>query len=141
MGSMEEYRKASLKDSEDPVHVEAADAMILMLKGEAGPEDTAKRITEIYNTELKSSNESPYMNDEVPVNYFWNYLMCGAICDFGSAELHERLFDLLVAISRQPDVKTPNGSLKKYCNIDVYWRDLPGWSLAFSTQATCKSNH
>lgn len=136
---MQDYKKAALRDTEDPVHVEAADAMILMLKGEVGPGDTAKRITEIYNTELKLSNVSPYMNDEVPVNYFWVYLLCNAVFMFGSAENHERLFDLLVAISRQPDVKTPDGSVKKYCDRAIYWRDLPGWSLAFSTQATCES--
>lgn len=136
---MEDYKKAAFKDSDDPVHVGAADAMILMLKGEAGPEDTAKRITKIYETELKSNNESPDMNYEEQVNYFWTYLLCSAIFMFDSAEQHERLFDLLVAISKQPDVKTPNGSVKKYCGRAVYWRDLPGWSLAFATQATCAS--
>lgn len=139
MVSMEDYKKAALRDSEDPVHVDAADAMILMLKGEVGPEDTAKRITKIYETELKSNNESPNMVDEEQVTYFWTYLMCNAILTFGGAELHERLFDLLVAISKRPDVKTPNGSVKKYCNHDVYWRDVPGWVLNFSTQALCKS--
>lgn len=139
MASIEDWKRAVPTHSEDPVHAEAADAMALMLKGEVGPEDTAKRIAEIYGTELKSNNDSPDMNDEEQVNYFWTYLMCDAIFTFSSAEQHERLFDLLVAISKQPDVKTPNGSVKKYCDHDVYWRDLPGWSLSFATQASCES--
>jgi hypothetical protein len=138
MVSMEDWKKAALRHSEDPVHGEAADAMASMLKGEVAPEDTAKRITKIYEIELKSNDESPNMVDEEQVTYFWTYLMCDAICTFGSAESQERLFDLLVAISKQPDVKTPNGSVKKYCDRAVYWRDLPGWYLEFSTQALCK---
>jgi hypothetical protein len=139
MDSVKDWKKAVLAHTEGPDHVQAADVLAIMLNGEASPGDTAKCITKIYETELKSKNESTYMHDEQQVTYFWTYHMCMAICTFGSVDVQERLFDLLVAISKQPDVKTPDGSVKKYHDCDVCWRDVPGWSYNFAVQALCKS--
>ena len=129
--SVQNFTQEVYKNTDDPCHFEAADALALLLKGGADADDTARSITTIYEIELRKY-ESTTMDDEKQVCYFWACHMCGAIRTFGSQELRERLFDLLVAISKQPDVKTPNGSVKKYLDCDVYWRDFPGWALIFA---------
>lgn len=116
--------------TDDLDHLEAADALGALLSGETIPEDTAKIITMIYEVSLKKSNESTYMNQDNKPFYFWGHHMCGAIRCFSSDGVQEqRLFDLLEEISKQPDVTTSSGFVKKHDDSQVYWRDLPGWSF------------
>jgi hypothetical protein len=52
--------------------------------------------------------------------------------------VYQRLIDLLKEISRQPDVKTPDGSVKMHRGCEAYWRDVPGWEHGFAEELLCK---
>lgn len=116
--------------TDDLDHLEAADALGALLSGEATPEDTAKIITMIYEVSLTKSNEPTYMNEHNKPSYFWNHHMCGAISRYGRDEAQkQQLLDLLEEMAKQPDVITPNGSIKTYAGAQVYWRELPGFTF------------
>jgi hypothetical protein len=52
MDSVQDWKKAVLAQTEDPDHVQAAEALALLLTGEADACDTAKSITMIYEADL-----------------------------------------------------------------------------------------
>jgi hypothetical protein len=113
-------------------HLRAADAFELLLKGEADADDTAWRITMIYEVDLKRNNGSSYADCHNKVNDFFLDQMIGAIRCFGDAAVQQRLIDLLMEIRKQPDVKTPDRSVEMHRGVEVYWRDVLGWSFAFT---------
>ena len=123
----------------DSDHLQATAALALLLIGEANADDTAKSITMIYEVDLKRNNGSTYGDGHNKFFHFLNSHICTAIRTFGSAEVQHRLIDLLVEISRQPDVKTPDGSVKLHDAHEVYWRDVPGWEYNFADEILCKS--
>lgn len=114
----------------DPDHHEAADALAALLSGVASAEDTAKSITMMYEVSLKKSNESTWEDERNKPFYFWGLHMWRAIRAFGDDEVQaRRLLDLLEEMSRQPDVINSDGSVKLHAELQIYWRDLPGWSF------------
>ena len=117
-------------ETHDPDHHRAIDALALLLDGEASPADTAKRITTTYEASLKAANGPTRIDESNQVQIFWALWMCEAIRRFDGAS--RRLADLLVEISRCPDVETDDGLPKKHADGSVYWRDLPGWSFEFT---------
>ena len=127
-----------LARTEDLDHIKAADALTLLLNGEADADNTAERITKIYEADLKRNNGSTYADGHNKVYEFWMNHMCNAILKFGNSVVHQRLIELLEEISRQPEVRTPDGCEKMYEGCEVYWRDVPGWEYSFADDILCK---
>ena len=132
MVSIEEFMQNVRERTSDTHHLQAADAFELLLKGEADADDTARSITMIYEVDLKRNNGSVYADSHNKVNDFFLDQMIGAIRCFGDAAVQQRLIDLLVEIRKQPDVKTPDRSVEMHRGVEAYWRDVPGWSFAFT---------
>jgi len=131
MISIAEWKKAVLARTEDPDQVQAAEALALLLSGEADADDAARSITMIYEIDLKRNNGSTYDDCYNKVYEFWTNHMWTAILQFGSTMINQRLLALLKEISKQPDVKTPDGSVKMHGGREAYWRDVPGWEFNF----------
>ena len=127
-----------LAQTEDLDHVKVADALALLLNGEAVAGDTAERISKIYEADLKRNNGSTYADGYNKVYEFWMNHMCNAILKFGSSVVHQRLIELLKEISKQPETKTPDGCVKMHEGCEVYWRDVPGWEYSFADDILCK---
>jgi hypothetical protein len=139
MGSFQDWKKTVLEHTaDDPDHAQAVDALALLLKGEADADDTAKSVTMIYEVSLKRNNGSTYADCHNKVYEFWMSHICQAILKFDSTVVYQRLIDLLKEISRQPDVKTPDGSVKMHRGCEAYWRDVPGWEHGFAEELLCK---
>jgi hypothetical protein len=117
------------RETSDPDHHRAIDALALLLDGKAAPADTAKRITTTYEDSLKVVTGPTRLDESNKVHTFWALWLCEAIRRFGGAT--RRLADLLVEISRCPDVETDDGLPKKHSDGSVYWRDLPSWPFDF----------
>ena len=132
MVSIEEFMHNVRGHTSDTHHLQAADAFELLLKGEADADDTARSITMIYEVDLKRNNGSTYADYPNKVDGFFLDQMIGAIRTFGDAAVQQRLVDLLVKIRKQPDVETSDGSFKLHRGTGAYWRDVPGWSFAFT---------
>jgi hypothetical protein len=138
MDSVQDWKKAVHAQTEDPDHVQAAEALALLLNGEAAACDTAKGITMIYEADLERNNGSTYADGHNKVYGFWTNHMCNAILKFDSIVVQQRVVELLIEISKQPDVKTPDGSVKMHDGHEVYWRDVPGWEYNFADDILCK---
>lgn len=132
MVSVEDFMQDVREHTSDTDHLQAADALELLLKGEADADDTARSITMIYEVDLKRNDGSAYPDGHKKVKDFFLYQLCGAICSFGDTEVQQRLIDLLVGIRKQPDVKLPARPVEMYRGIGTYWRDVPGWSFLFT---------
>jgi hypothetical protein len=139
MKSVQEFTRGFRDDTQDADHLQAGDALALLLSGEADADDTAKSITMIYDVSLKRNNGFTHNDEYNKVRYFWMRHMCGAIYTFGDDAIQERLIDLLTEISKQPEVKCPDGSTKMHCGVQIYWRDLPGRSFELQAIGLSKS--
>lgn len=139
MDQVETWKRSVLARTNDTDQVQAAEALALLLKGEASAEHTAKRITMIYEVSLKAKNGSIHPDDSINVSYFWTVHLFGAIRTFSSTATHQLLIDLLVEISTQHDVKSPDGSVKTFCDRWIYWKDLPDWEWNFANDGLCES--
>jgi hypothetical protein len=117
-------------ETSDPDHHRAIDALALLIDGKASPADTAKQITTTYEGSLKAADGPTRTDESNKVHAFWALWMCEAIRRFDGAS--RSLADLLVEISRSPDVEADDGLPKKHTDGSVYWRDLPGWSFEFT---------
>jgi hypothetical protein len=134
MDYVEEYMQKVREHTSEPDHLQANEALVLLLKGEASPAKTARTITAVYEPSLKAGQGIPtdhlwYKNK---VFEFWGLTFSAIVREFGSAEEQERLIDLLVEISRQPDLTYADGSPIVERNGEVYWKDLPGWNFGFT---------
>lgn len=134
MDSVEEYMQKVRELTSERDHLQANEALALLLKGEASPAKTARTITAIYEPSLKAGQGIPthhlwYKNR---VFEFWGLSFSTVIREFGSAEEQARLIDLLVEISRQPDLTYADGSPIVERTGEMYWKDLPGWSFGFT---------
>jgi hypothetical protein len=117
-------------ETHDSDHHRAIDALALLVDGKASPADTARQITTAYEDSLKAADGPTRTDESNKVHTFWALWMCEAIRRFDGAT--RRLADLLVEISRSPDVETDDGLPKNHMDGSVYWRDLPGWSFEFT---------
>jgi hypothetical protein len=138
MDSVQDWKKAVLALTDDSDQIQAAEALALLFSGEADADDTAKSITMLFEVNLKRNNGSTYNDCHNPVYEFWSNHMLNAILIFGSTVVNQRLIDLLKEISKQPDVITPDGSVKMHGRYEAYWRDVPGWEYSFAEELLCK---
>lgn len=127
---MQDWASTKRQGTDDPDHTRAIEGLSMLLNHRQTPAATASIITAAYEDHVK---ESPKTSCEDKVFAFWALYMCDTIRAFGSAQ--EILIDLLEEMSRQPDVKTADGSLAMKLNGAIYWRDLPGWPFALCDQA------
>jgi hypothetical protein len=134
MDSVEDYIQKVREHCSEPDDLQANEALALLLKGEASPAETAKIITAIYEPSLKAGQGTPtgHLYYKNKVWEFWGLSLSEVIREFGSAEMQARLFDLLVEISRQPNLTYADGSPIVEGSGEVYWKDLPGWSFALT---------
>lgn len=134
MESVEDYMKKVHEYTTDADHLQANVALALFLEGEVSTAETAKTITTIYEPSLQAGQGIP--NDHLwyktKVHEFWGESLSTIIREFGSAEAQARLIDLLVEISRQPDLTYADGTPIVELNGEMYWKDLPGWSFGFT---------
>lgn len=128
--TVQDWKKAMHAETSDHDHHQAISALALLLDGEASPADTAKRITTAYENSPKATAGPTQIGDCNKFHIFWALWMCEAIRRFGGAT--RLLADLLVEISRCPDVDTDDGPSKGHINRWVYWRGLPSWSFEFT---------
>ena len=130
MTTIQQFTEGIREFTHDRDHIEAADALVQLLSGTATVEDTAKIITMIYEPSLEENPDGTWMNEHNKIFYFWGHHIDSAVRSFCGDEVQEqRLVDLLVDMSKQPDVRNSDGSLKKFANVLVYWHDLPGLSF------------
>ena len=130
---------AKVDDDDDSDHIEAIEALASLLEGDITSTDAAKTITKTYEASLMSTEgrwKQPHWHIS-KVHDFWSRYMFDAIRSFGSAEEHERLFQLLIEISRQPDLEDYGGMVVSI-HDKVFWSDLPGWEC-FPDEGLCKS--
>lgn len=145
MVSAQDWKTANLvkcadADGMDADHVAAVEALASLLEGDMTPADAAESITTTYAASVKFT-EGPFQVGSWKTNKvyeFWGLFMSDAIRSFGSADNQERLFKLLVEISRQPDLEDNDGIAVKDVDLDTYWLDLPGWGDCFSDATLCK---
>ena len=141
MISVQDWKTAKCADTKDTDHTKAIEALTSLLEGDTFPSDAAKAITKTYEASLKVfrrpwKDPHRYHNK---VTEFWVLYMSNAIRSFGSAEEHERLFELLVEISRQPDLEDDDGMVVKSIDHKTFWVDLPGWAYEAENSASCMS--
>ena len=145
MISAQDWKTANLvkcadADGIDADHVAAVEALASLLEGHMTPADAAQAITTVYAGSVKMA-EGPFKEDSWPSNKvyrFWGVFMSNAIQHFGSAEDQERLFKLLVEISRRPDLEDDDGIVVRDMDLDTYWIDLPDWVDCFSDATLCE---
>jgi hypothetical protein len=110
-------------------HLNAIDALPVLLNGSEPPSAAAAIITKAYRDYVEQSLKN---SDSDRVQRFWG-IFCDAARTFGSAQ--SLLIDLLHGISTQPDMYTTDGSLAKDSNGRFYWRGLPGLPFALCDDA------
>ncbi|GAB7325712.1 hypothetical protein MBLNU13_g09679t1 [Cladosporium sp. NU13] len=136
MISAQDWKTANLvrcedADGIDADHVAAVEALASLLEGDMTPADAAQCITTTYAASVKVA-EGPFKANSWKINKvykFWRVFMSNAIRSFGSAEDQERLFKLLVEISRQPDLEDDDGIVIGDLYLDPYWIDLPAYTI------------
>ena len=130
MVSIQDWKTTECAQIDDSDHVEAIETLASLLEGDITPTDAAKMITKTYEASLKAIEG--FWKDEhyhiTKVHDFWSRYMTGTIRSFGSAEERERLFELLIEISRQPDLEDHDGMVMKSIDQKIFWSDLPGWN-------------
>ena len=125
--TVQDWANAMKARADNTNHHLAIDALASLLDDKTSSSDAAGRITTAYEEPIKDlSNPDDFGND---VSIFYALYSCDAIRTFGDASGH--LVDLLVEISKQPNIKHIDGSSVKQRNGSVYWRDLPSWSYNF----------
>jgi hypothetical protein len=132
------WKTAMQRETSDPDHHQAIDALALLLDGKAAPAETAKRITATYEDSLKAVTGPTCLDESNKVHTFWALWLCEAIRRFAGAS--RLLADLLVEISGCPDVETDDELPKKHSDGSVYWRDLPSWPFDFGQHGLRKSS-
>jgi hypothetical protein len=141
LNTVRDWLEAQHAVTTDRDHIQAIDAVALLLEHRVSPADTAKAVTEALQTQLSNRSEptSSEHDDYNVVDDFWDLTMCSAIRIFGDAGDRELLIDLLAEIALRPDVIATNGAVMKHRNGKVYWKDLPRWLFYLHDTALCKS--
>lgn len=126
--TVQEWRSEQRAATADEDHYQAMEALTSLLEGEISANEAAKTITDVYGALIGKETRMTTDDDILKICDFWDFYMLDAIEIFGTAIAQERLASLLVEMSRQPDMKTPDGYVKEHGNGEVWWRDLPKWS-------------
>lgn len=130
MASVRDWKDSVLAQTQDPDHIQTAEALAELLDGTSSPADIAERITSVYEPPPEMREEWFHEGQSQKVIEFWGIHMSDAIRAFGDSVIQDRLIALLVDMSKQPDVKNPDGSSKGGPG-STYWRDLPDWESQF----------
>lgn len=138
MASVQYWKDSVLAQTQDFDHIQTAEALAELLGGASSPADAAERITSIYEPPPEMRAEWFHEGQNQKVIEFWGIHMHEAMSTFGDAETRDRLIALLIEMSKQPDVKNPDGSLKGGTG-GTYWKDLPDWEWQFSYYGLGKS--
>lgn len=130
MVSVQDWKAAQYVSPDDTAHVAAIEALASLLEGNMTPADAAQSITTTYAASVKAMQRqiSWHTND---VADFWKVFMTNASRCFGGAEEHERFYELLIEISRQPDLEDDD-SFVVTSNSKTYWVDLPFFDGCFA---------
>jgi hypothetical protein len=141
MESVQSYMEQVRENTEDPDHLRASEALASLVKGETSPSDTAKIITGTYASSLKSDRSVPKGDRWYHSKFheFWGRTFSDFVRHHSSTEAKELLINLLVEISRQPDLRYVDGSVATTDAGQVYWRDLPSWKFHFADEGLRKS--
>lgn len=104
-------------------HQQAITIIVSLLYGEYDASKTAARIADVYLARIKT------LQGKLNMAPFWA-IVCDAARGLGGDDgCSERLADLVIAMSRLPDVEdgqSNDGSpARNYAHRAVYWRDLP----------------
>jgi hypothetical protein len=142
MESVQSYMEKVREHTEDPDHLRANEALASLVEGEASPTDTAKIITTAYASSLRSDRSAPKGDRWYHSKFheFWGRIFSDFVRHHSSGEAQERLINLLVEISRQPDLRWEDGSVATTDAGQVYWRDLPGWEFHFADEGLRESS-
>ena len=134
MISVQDWKTAKSAIAYDTDHAEAVTALASLLEGHITPTDAAESITRAYTASVKviqgPPKEAPW--DINKLAEFWRVFVANAIRSFGTAEQHERLFELLMEISRQPDLEDDDGMVVVTSDRKTYWVDLPDFDGCFA---------
>lgn len=122
---------------DDHDHAQAIETLVALIEGHCSPAHAARIIMTTYSAQLSQENGITTEDHDLKINHFWDFYLLEAVQIFGSAAIEDRLADLLVEMSRQPDVKSHDGSVKTHGNGAVWWRDLPKWSYWFLEHGIC----
>ena len=143
MVSVQDWKTARCADTEDTDHIRAIDALASLLEGDTSPSEAAKSITTAYAVSLKATKGGSDYNSwyETKVATFWASYMSDAIAFFGNAEVQEQLINLLVEISKVPDLKDDDGIVIRNIHHQTFWSNLPGWDRQFVSAGLCKYKH
>lgn len=148
MMSVQDWSETWRETTGYPNEIQAIEALALLLDGKVSAPETAKTITMTYERSIRAGmvqcpEETVSITDSV--TDFWEREMCDAIRTFGNVDTHERLMDLLVEISRQPDILDPRGRqvmhAGKHGRDSVYWSGVPGWESALVALGLCTLSH
>jgi hypothetical protein len=139
MESVQSYVEKVREHTEDPDHLRANEALASLVEGRTSPADTANIITSIYAASLESDRKMPKSDRCSKFHEFWAPNFSDFVRHHSRGEAQERLIDLLVEISRQPDLRYKDGSAAMDDAGHVYWRDLPGWNFHFADEGLRKS--
>lgn len=137
--SVQDWLDEQRRQEGDPKHIQAVEALALLLENKASPPETARSITTTYEPTVRAmvaraSGSDSYHNK---LYSFWALYFCGTVQTFGNIDTHERLIDLLVEISRQPDLLDEDGEPVTGYRDSVYWSDVPDWNRAFVEDGLC----
>lgn len=139
MVSVQEWKNGVLAQTQDADHIKTAEALAELLEGSSSPADIAKIITTVYEPPPETRRDCSHAGENKKVTEFWVTHMTDAISLFGDVDTQDRLLALLVEMSKQPDVRNPDGVLKGAGGCAIYWRDLPEWEWQFSNYGLSKS--
>jgi hypothetical protein len=141
MISVQDWKTAKSAIAYDTDHAEAVKALASLLEGHITPTDAAEPITRAYAASVKAiqgpPKQAPWGINKLAE--FWRVFMSDAIRSFGSPEQHERLFELLMEISRLPDLEDDDGMVVVTSDRKTYWVDLPDFDGCFAHAGLRKS--
>jgi len=124
-------------EMQHPSHAKTLDALVALLKNEASPAEIARTITSTYQEIFAPDSQGLAWHEMI--QHFWAFHMSRVIRGFGSAT--GRLVEMMVEISKQPDMKTADGTVVSLPGYPekIYWRELPAFAGQFWVECLCSS--
>lgn len=135
IASEQEWLAYRLKE-DDPTHIGAVQALALLLEDRATPFETARSITTWYEPSVKAlpAERDPIELFSNDVCDFWLCYLSLAIRSLSDVGAQERFINLLIEITKCPDVLDDSGHpITGYAPAGdgIFWSGLPGWCRTF----------
>ena len=135
IASQQDWLEHVLQD-DDPTHIGAIQALVLLLEDRATPFETARSITAWYEPSVKAlpAELDPMNLHNNNVWDFWMSYLNPVIRSLSDVEAQERFINLLVEITKCPDVLDDSSHhITGYARAGdgVFWSNLPGWCHTF----------